>query len=633
MEIYEKYVGTVLDGRYKIERIIGVGGMAVVFLAQDLLMNRPVAIKMLKEEIADEEESVKRFVNESKAVAMMSHKNIVSIYDVNVREDIKYIVMEYIEGITLRNYMSKRGQLTLREIISYTEQILLALAHAHSKGIVHRDIKPQNIMLLKSGIIKVTDFGIAKLANAETVTVTDKAIGTVYYISPEQASGHQIDRRSDIYSLGVMMYEMATGELPFTADSPVSVAMMQINETAKAPSEINRNMPRGLEQIIGIAMEKEPQYRYQSCEDMLRHLRRLKENPNIIFKMPKKHEDGEPKSVLSLLTGGGPLFPIIAGVSLAFLIIFAISASFVLSRANKAMTQTVETIEVDNFEGMKYDAELADALKNSDKYAAEIVYEYSGDYEEGVIIDQSPAAGASKKIKVKLTLTVCSGNQEIVLPALSDYNYKAAIKELRSRNLEYIIEYRKDNYREDGQVIATSPAAGEKITVGSTVTLFVCKGHEDGKVKVPNFVGMTEKQAFKKIVDLELRIGVVTYVKSDKDRGDIISQSLEKNKEVVEGTKVNLTVSGGPDYDPKNPDGTTAPEEETTPPEETTKAPETTEPPEETTAPEETTGEDTDTTAPPSEDTTGSSDTTVPEDTNTTAPDTTEAAADSGEQA
>ena len=215
MESYEKYVGAVLDGRYKIEKIIGIGGMAVVYKAHDMLMDRPVAVKMLKDEIAGDEESVKRFVNESKAVAMMSHRNIVSIYDVNVREDVKYIVMEYIEGITLRNYMSKRGQLTLREIISYTEQILLALSHAHSKGIVHRDIKPQNIMLLKNGIVKVTDFGIAKLPNAETVTMTDKAIGTVYYISPEQASGQPIDRRSDIYSLGVRRAAVHRGQSRF----------------------------------------------------------------------------------------------------------------------------------------------------------------------------------------------------------------------------------------------------------------------------------------------------------------------------------------------------------------------------------------------------------------------------------
>ncbi len=615
MELYDKYVGAVLAGRYRIERIIGVGGMAVVFKAFDLLMNKHVAIKLLKEEIANDEESVKRFVNESKAVAMMSHRNVVSIYDVNVNEDIKYIVMEYIEGITLRNYMTKRGRLTLREIISYTEQILLALSHAHSKGLVHRDIKPQNIMLLKSGIIKVTDFGIAKLPNAETVTMTDKAIGTVYYISPEQASGQPIDNRSDLYSLGVMMYEMATGELPFTADSPVSVAMMQINDTAKAPTEINHDIPKGLEQIIGIAMEKDPQYRYQSSEDMLRHIRRLKENPGVIFKIPKKHEEGEgePKSVLSLLTGGGPAFPLIAGVALAFFIVFAIGAAFVLGKANDAMTQTVETIKVDEFEGRTYDATLAAALEKSDRYTVTIEYEYSDEYEAGVIMEQSPAAGSSKKVKVALTLTVCSGNREIEMPSLTDYNYKAAIKELRNRGLEYTIEYKKDNIRSSGQVITTSPAPGEKISVGSTVTVYVCDGVDEGEIKVPDFVGMTEKEAFKKLIELDLLPGAISYVKDKADRGTVIKQSVEKDTEVLENTRIGLTVSGGPDYDPLNPDGTTAPKEETTAPKEETTAPE------ETTKPEETTADSVseETTAPEEtkdpEETTGSSDTNEPD--------------------
>ena len=604
MEVYDKYVGAVLDGRYKIEQIIGVGGMAVVFKAFDVLMQKSVAIKMLKEEIAGEEESVKRFVNESKAVSMMSHRNVVSIYDVNVREDIKYIVMEHIEGITLRNYMSKRGRLTLREIISYTEQILLALSHAHSKGVVHRDIKPQNIMLLKNGIIKVTDFGIAKLPNAETVTVTDKAIGTVYYISPEQASGKAIDRRSDLYSLGVMMYEMATGELPFTADTPVSVAMMQINDTAKSPSEINQNIPKGLEQIIGIAMEKDPQYRYQSAEDMLRHLRRLKENPNIIFKIPKKKEEGEPKSILSLLTGGGPAFPIIAGVALAFFIVFAIGAAYVFNKVTDAMSQTVETIEVDTFEGMHYDDKLKEALDSSDKYSVTVEYQYSDEYEAGVIMDQSPDPGASKKVKVELLLTVCSGNREIEIPSLENYNYKAAIKELRNLGFKYAIEYKKDNVRSSGQVIGTSPAAGEKAVVGDTVTLYVCNGIEDGNIKVPDFKGMTEKEAFKKLVSLKLLPGAVTYVKDKAEKGKIISQSIEKDKKVVEYTKIGLTVSGGPDYDPNNPDGTTK-EEETT--EAETTKPETTEKTE-TTAPEETTAADT---TIPTEETTGPDGTTA----------------------
>ena len=238
MDKYDKYVGQIFDRRYRIVRIIGVGGMAVVFEAVDTVMKRTVAVKMLKEEIAGDAQAVKRFINESRAVSMLSHPNIVSIYDVSVRDDLKYIVMERVDGITLKNYMNSRGPLPPKEIMNYTAQILRALDHAHSKGIIHRDIKPQNIMLLKNGKIKVTDFGIAKLPNAETVTMTDKAIGTVYYISPEQASGKKIDPRSDIYSLGVVMYEMATGKLPFVADSPVSVALMQVNNQPRPPREL-----------------------------------------------------------------------------------------------------------------------------------------------------------------------------------------------------------------------------------------------------------------------------------------------------------------------------------------------------------------------------------------------------------
>ena len=572
MEGYEKYVGAVLDGRYKIEKIIGIGGMAVVYKAHDMLMNRPVAVKMLKDEIAGDEESVKRFVNESKAVAMMSHRNIVSIYDVSVRDDVKYIVMEYIEGITLRNYMSKRGQLTLREIISYTEQILLALSHAHSKGIVHRDIKPQNIMLLKNGIIKVTDFGIAKLPNAETVTMTDKAIGTVYYISPEQASGQPIDRRSDLYSLGVMMYEMATGELPFTADSPVSVAMMQINDTARAPGELNR---------------------------------RLKENPNVVFRIPKHREDGESKGILSLLSGGGPMFPVIAAVALAFIIVFSVGTVYVLGRVADAMSNVSQTITVKEFVGNIYTDELANALDASDEYKVSVEYVYSEEYEPGLIIEQDPKAGSTRKIvkgeqKCEVTLTVCSGQKEVTVPDLLGLDRRSAELQLRKLSLKAAIEYKKSNEYSSGQVVEISPAAGEKISIGETVTVYICGGSEEGDVKVPDFVGMTEKEAFAKLIELDLLPGKVTYVKDKAERGTVISQGEEKGSKVAKYTKISFKVSGGPDFDPENPDAT-KPETtvaETTKKPETSKKPETTEPvtTEETTEPVTTEAPDSDTT-------------------------------------
>ena len=490
MEAYEKFVGAVIDGRYKIDKIIGVGGMAVVYRAYDGLTKRTVAIKMLKDEIANDTEAVRRFINESKAVSMMSHPNIVNIYDVSVREDLKYIVMEYVEGITLKNYMTKRGALTLREIISYTEQILTALRHAHSKGIVHRDIKPQNIMLLKDGIVKVTDFGIAKLPNAETVTLTDKAIGTVYYISPEQASGQEIDQRSDLYSLGVMMYEMATGVLPFTADSPVSVAMMQINETAKLPTELNSNIPKGLEQIIGIAMEKDPALRYQSAEDMLRQIRRLKENPNVIFRIPK-HRDGdgeEGKSGFALLFSGGPIFPVIAGVALSFFILLIISSAYILNRVVDATSKsTGTTIAVDNFVGSYYNSELEAWFASSDIYDLTVEYTYAEGYDLGQIIEQQPEADSSRKVVpgeqyCELTLTVCRGMQEIDVPALAGLDYREARQKLRQADLQYQTEYIQDDVYTSGQVVRTSPAYGEKINTDETLIVYVSEGPKDGEI-------------------------------------------------------------------------------------------------------------------------------------------------------
>lgn len=286
MEKYNRFCGKLLNDRYRIEKPVGMGGMAVVFKAMDTLTGRCVAIKMLREEEAANPQILRRFVNESRAVARLNHNNIVRIYDVSVDNPLKYIVMEYIDGMTLHDYMEYKKPLDWRDAVIYIDQILRALDHAHQNGVVHRDIKPQNIMLLEGGYVKVMDFGIAKLLDATDQTVkTSSAIGTVYYISPEQAQNTTIDCRSDIYSLGCMLYEMVTGKLPFTADNSVAVAVKQISEQPVAPSQINPRIPLGLEQIILCAMQKKPADRYQSASQMLRHIRQFENDPTIVFIM------------------------------------------------------------------------------------------------------------------------------------------------------------------------------------------------------------------------------------------------------------------------------------------------------------------------------------------------------------
>ncbi len=572
MDGFERYVGAVFDNRYKIEKIIGIGGMAVVYKAHDLLMRRVVAVKMLRDEIAADQQSVKRFINESKAVAILSHPNIVNIYDVSVRDNVKYIVMEFVEGITLKNYMTRRGVLSLKEILSYTEQILSALEHAHAKGIVHRDIKPQNIMLLKNGVIKVMDFGIAKLPNAETVTMTDKAIGTVYYISPEQASGRAIDARSDLYSLGVLMYEMGCGQLPFDAESPVSVALMQVNEAAIPPRQINAALPVGLEQIIVKAMEKEPDERYQAASVMLRQVHRLKENPNVVFKEIKK--DTAKNKKRKPHKASHSMLPIILGVVFAFLIVALISGYVMLSRFIFTDNSNAETITVTNFVGAYYTDELQQFFDKSEYYTLKTEYKHDPKYDKGVIIQQEPAQGERRKVvpgeqKCNLKLVISQGAETAVLPDLVIEDYREAERICKNLGLKTTVSRVHSETFEVGRVIRTEPEAGSIMKLGETVTIYASIGPSLGSVAVPDFSKLTEAQTLQKLSDCGLRVGSVTYEAAGYPAGTVISQSIKATTIVHANTAIDFVVSGGPGY----VDPTKQPEE---PPAATTEPAETT---------------------------------------------------------
>lgn len=558
LDKYEKYVSQVFDRRYKIKKTIGCGGMAVVFEAYDMLKNRPVAVKMLKDDISGDTQSVKRFINESKAVAMLSHPNIVSIYDVSVKDDLKYIVMELIEGITLKSYMEKKGALPFKEVVGFTEQILRALEHAHAKGIVHRDIKPQNIMLLKDGSIKVTDFGIAKLPNAETVTMTDKAIGTVFYISPEQASGRTIDHRSDLYSLGVTMYEMATGKLPFTADSPVSVALMQVKSIPKNPREFNPSIPRGLEQIILIAMEKNPAHRFQAASQMLRHLMQVKNNPKAVFKVTSHSAENENlflqqngNSKRSRRSRDRSMFPMIMGMTAAFLIVAAVSAVTILSALFDATSGNDSiVVEIPELVGGIYTEELAKQLSDN-HYDVELEYAFDA-AEANTIIAQSPNDGERRKVipgsqNCKLSLTVSRGAQTFELDDYKYLYYYEAEIALRELGLFPKREYVYHDYIPESYIVASDPAPGTTVTNGDTITLTISKGQnsEEFAVTVPSFLESTEKAAKLLLSDNKLKLGNVEYVDSTSPKGTILSQSVAAFSKVPRGTKISFKVSRG----------------------------------------------------------------------------------------
>ncbi len=548
MDEYNNYIGLTLDDRYKIKRLVGIGGMAMVFEAEDTFRKMPVAVKVLKKEFAKDDVSVQRFINESKAVSMLSHNNIVKIYDISVKGEHKYIVMEYIDGITLKNYIEHKGALSVKETISYSIQILRALEHAHLGGIIHRDIKPQNIMLLKNGQIKVTDFGIAKLPDAKTLTATDKAIGTVYYISPEQAAGEKgIDRRADLYSVGVMMYEMITGKLPFDAENPVSIALKQINEEPKPPSALVPTMPKGLEQIILFAMEKDKDKRFQTATQMIDLLIKVRENNGVVFRQKNRSPSKQQKTKKKIT-----MLPIIMGVISAFLLVAIISAfSIIKDVFFSESANEGETVVYSDYVGLDWNETLSAELKK--QFKVKVVYEYSDKAENGKILRQDPKAYETKKKRYKeqmldLTLYISRGVEELVMEDYTFQDSRQAEIDLKNKKFTVSITEEYNEVIPDGSVISTIPAAGETIVAGSNIVLVVSRGELVDTTTVPNFVHSNTVEAYELLVENDLRLGSIIYeYNNDYAYGVIISQSIDAGSAVPKDvTKINFIISKGP---------------------------------------------------------------------------------------
>lgn len=545
----DKFLGKRLDGRYEIREIIGVGGMAVVYKAYDNIEDRIVAIKILKEEFVANEEFQRRFKNESKAIAILSHPNIVKVFDVSYGDLIQYIVMEYIDGITLKEYIEQQGSLGWKDAVHFTIQILKGLQHAHDKGIVHRDIKPQNIMVLRDGTIKVTDFGIARFARSEQKTITDKAIGSVHYISPEQARGENTDEKADVYSVGVILYEMLTGQLPFQADSAVSVAIMQLQRDPKSPRDINGSIPIGLEQITLHAMEKEVVRRYKTAAEMLCDLESFKKDPGSIFDYSYFVDDAPTKFMDGTVLGGeedaedekAPIIPVLAGVAATFVVAVIILAIIFVPRLFKG---TGSEMVCPNFIGKNH--EEIKANDDYDDFKIEFKSGYNVDYESGIVYKQSIDEGTKIKAGASIILYVSMGEKSIPVPDVTNQSLVLAKSQLEADGFVVEITEMPSEDVPANTVIATSPAANKNADVGSTVMVYVSTGAPTVYVKLPNVVNLYEDRAKKDIEANGLTV-VVNYVDSEKPKGVVISQSpsVDEVQEVGKGTAVTIDVSTG----------------------------------------------------------------------------------------
>ena len=576
----DQYIGKMLDDRYEILELIGSGGMANVYKARCHRLNRLVAIKILKSDLADNADFRRRFHDESQAVAQLSHANIVSVYDVSTNPDREYIVMELIDGIRLKQYMERRGRMDWRESLHFITQIMRGLSHAHSRGIIHRDIKPQNIMVLRDGSVKVADFGIACLAN-QGQTLTQEALGSVHYISPEQARGDRIDARSDIYSAGVVLYEMLTGRLPFEGDSAVSVAIQHLSSVPLAPRDIDPSIPEPLELICMKAMNSDPNKRYASADAMIEDLEKFRRDPSVdmdyirpeltdpaadteptmpiptaqVASAVKKHtgelrrereEEEEPprrdKKSIAIIAG------IFAAAALLVVLLFKlILGDFGPAGSNKSYPvpdirgKTVE--EAQEMEGVK------------DIFLIEVQgTRTTEEYQPGQIVEQDPAAGRTRKSNLVIQVYVAAEPEKVPMKDLVGMEYRQARVLLTDMGLDLKITTEtvsSDKYGADA-VIETVPAADEPLVAGQTVILRVSTGPET--VTVPTFTGQDIANAVQNAQDLGLTVGEITYdTFSFAPQGQVIEQSIKPTSEVPGGTKISFTVSGQ-----KNSDDATA---------------------------------------------------------------------------
>ena len=582
----DQYIGKMLDNRYEILERIGTGGMAIVYKAKCHRLNRLVAIKILKSDLAQNEEFRRRFNAESQAVAQLSHPNIVSVYDVSRGGDMEYIVMELIDGITLKQYMEKRGQLNWRESLHFITQIMRGLSHAHSRGIIHRDIKPQNIMVLRDGSVKVADFGIACLADSAQ-TLTQEALGSVHYISPEQARGDRPDARSDIYSSGVVLYEMLTGRLPFEGESAVSVAIQHLSSIPLAPREINPDIPEQLELICMKAMAPDLEHRYQSADAMIADLEAFRKNPEVEMKFDlsdlRPEENDEPTRTIRTMpshtvtipvhqpernyprrerdedeeprrAGNGKRGVLVGAVTVAAVAVVIVLFKTILGSFAPAV---VDQYQVPDLYNMTIEEAESDPRIEGVFEIQKAGSEFSADVPEGHILRQDPKKEETRKgSQLVIQVWVSAGEETGEVPDLENKSEQDARILLEKLNKEYNLELTVEAPEElkqfseeitEGYVIRTEPAQGEILKKGDTVKLILSKGPDIKPVTVLPFVGMSIDSVLSQLESYKLTCDAadVEVVDSDKPGGTIVWQSPASGETVPEWTTIKFRVSAG----------------------------------------------------------------------------------------